>query len=147
MASGLIRIIYASTASFEFTEKDLVDLLTVARNENSKIDVTGILLYTERSFFQILEGHADAVNQLFAKISKDKRHASVVTIIKERIAIRSFPEWSMGFADISQHDLESIIGLNDFFKNGACFNQINQDRVKKLLNAFKQGQWRAKINN
>lgn len=147
MASGLIRIIYASTASFEFTAKDLVDLLTVARNENTKINVTGILLYTERSFFQILEGHAEAVNQLFAKIAKDKRHNNVVTIIKERISIRSFPEWSMGFADITQHDLESIIGLNDFFKSGACFNQINQDRVKKLLNAFKQGQWRAKISN
>jgi hypothetical protein len=147
MASGLIRIIYASTASFEFNEKDLVDLLTVARNENTKINVTGILLYTERSFFQILEGHTEAVNQLFAKIAKDKRHSNVVTIIKERIAIRSFPEWSMGFADITQQDLESITGLNDFFKNGACFNQINQDRVKKLLTAFKQGQWRAKISN
>lgn len=103
------------------------------------------MLYTDRSFFQILEGAPDAVNNLYTKIAQDKRHSNVVTIIKERVAIRSFADWSMGFANVTHQDLESMTGLNDFFSKGSCFNKLDQDRVKKLLTAFKQGQWRAKI--
>lgn len=145
MASPLIRLIYASTAAFDFSNEELADLLAVARKNNAKIDVSGLLLYTERSFFQILEGHPTTVTNLFAKIDKDERHSHVKTIIKERIAIRSFADWSMGFASISNEDLNSMTGLNDFFVKGSTLNEIDQERVKKLLTAFKDGQWRAKI--
>lgn len=147
MASSLIRIIYSSVANFDFSEKELADLLTVSRSGNEKINVSGILLYTERSFFQVLEGDRHTVEELFTKIGKDKRHSQVVTIIKEPIPRRTFGEWSMGFANISQQDLGNMTGLNDFFGEGSSFNQIDQGRVKKLLTAFKEGRWRSKIIN
>lgn len=147
MASSLIRIIYSSVANFDFSEKELADLLTVSRSGNEKINVSGMLLYTERSFFQVLEGDRHTVEELFTKIGKDKRHSQVVTIIKEPIPRRTFGEWSMGFANISQQDLGNMTGLNDFFGEGSSFNQIDQGRVKKLLTAFKEGRWRSKIIN
>lgn len=147
MTSSLIHLIYTSVATIDFSEKDLAELLTVARNKNEKIDVTGMLLYTDRSFFQILEGDPDVVNQLYAKIALDKRHSQVVSIIKEPIAKRAFAEWSMGFANVSTKDLGSMVGLNDFFMQASCFRQLDQGRAKKLLSAFKEGRWRAKIRN
>lgn len=147
MTHSLIHLIYSSAALTDFSELELADLLTAARNNNEKLGITGMLLYTERSFFQIIEGNSDAIEQLFQIISEDKRHSSVVTIIKEPIAQRSFAEWSMGLANVSPNELGSMVGLNDFFMQASCFGQLDQGRAKKLLSAFKKGRWRAKISN
>ena len=74
---NLIHCIYASAASREFTPEELEELLVVARKNNEALGVTGMLLYEKGSFFQILEGPAEAVEPLYAKIGADKRHASI----------------------------------------------------------------------
>ena len=68
MEAELIHCIYTSAAVGEFTESDIMELLTIAKDNNAKLDVTGMLLYDSGSFFQILEGKASAVETLFRKI-------------------------------------------------------------------------------
>jgi hypothetical protein len=51
----------------------------------------------------------------------------------------------MGFSNISLNELEKIEGLNDFFHGGSCFAQLDAGRAKKLLAAFGDGRWRAKL--
>lgn len=145
--TSLIHIIYSSAATFDWSDEELDNLLSISRNNNEKTNVTGMLLYTDRSFFQILEGSSEAVTELYNKIAKDSRHTQVVTIIKEPIAKRDFSEWSMGYAKVSPQDLGNMIGLNDFFMQASCFGQLDQGRAKKLLAAFKEGRWRTKIKN
>ena len=70
----------------------------------------------------------------------------IVAIIREPILKRSFGEWTMGFAAVTSADLQDITGLNDFFGEGSSFAQLNAGRAKKLLNAFKEGRWRSKLN-
>jgi hypothetical protein len=105
-----------------------------------------MLLYSENNFFQVLEGEPAVVDELFQTISQDERHMKMVTIIREPIAKRSFGEWTMGFADLTSSDLQEITGLNDFFGEGSTIAQLNAGRAKKLLNAFKEGRWRSKLN-
>ncbi len=52
----------------------------------------------------------------------------------------------MGFANMKIKDLKSIPGLNDFFYRGSCFYDLEQGMAIKLLEAFKDGQWRQFIS-
>ncbi len=143
--SPLVHLIYSSAATKPLPRAELVDLLDRARAKNSSLGITGMLLYVEGSFLQVLEGEPHAVEELFDVISGDPRHGGVVTIIHEPIAKRDFGEWSMGLADISADDLDSIVGLNDFFEMESCFTDLDSGRTKKLLKAFRAGRWRSQI--
>ncbi|MEP6894740.1 MAG: BLUF domain-containing protein [Chloroflexota bacterium] len=143
---NLIHLIYVSTAIREFSAEDLLQLLYQSRAKNACLGLTGMLLYTENNFFQILEGEPAVVDELFHTISQDERHMKTITIIREPISKRSFGEWTMGFAAVTSADLQDMTGLNDFFGDGSSFAQLSTGRAKKLLNAFKDGRWRSKLN-
>ena len=141
---SIIHLIYASVATQNFGAVELTELLQQSREANERLGLTGILLYSDGSFFQVLEGEVAVVDQLYAKIRRDKRHEQSTLIIREPIVRRSFANWSMGFASVSPEELRNIAGLNDFFHGGSCFIQLDAGRAKKLLAAFAGGSWRAK---
>lgn len=144
--SGLIQLIYRSTAAAAFGSGDLERLLASAREANGRQGITGILLYSDGTFFQVLEGEAAAVDALFARIAKDPRHLGIVTIIREPIARRAFADWTMGCAVLDAADVGGIVGMNDFFGAGSAFAALGPGRAKKLLAAFKEGHWRGKLD-
>ena len=144
--SPLIHLIYASVATQDFKIEQLTDLLQQAREANERVGLTGILLYSDGSFFQVLEGEPSVIDQLYQKLLLDKRHTQLTVIIKEPIAKRSFESWSMGFSSVSPEELTKIDGLNDFFENGSCFLQLDAGLTKKLLAAFAEGRWRVKLS-
>lgn len=139
----LSHLIYASSADSKMSDADLRAILDRARTVNSELDITGILLHTEGSYFQVLEGDAEAIDSLYAKITHDKRHTNIVLIVREPIASRSFADWSMGFASVTSKDVAEIIGVNDFFQKKTCLYDLSAGRAKKLLAAFAGGRWRA----
>jgi hypothetical protein len=141
---SLIHLIYSSVATQDFETAQLTELLQAARQKNEMLGLTGMLLYSEGSFFQVLEGESDSVEQLYGSIGRDQRHEQCTLIIREPIARRSFENWSMGFSHVSPEELRNIDGLNDFFHLGSCFTQLDVGRAKKLLTAFARGSWRAK---
>jgi blue light- and temperature-responsive anti-repressor len=145
--SNLIQLIYSSSATQELQDSELLSILEVSRRNNAARDVTGMLLSEKWSFFQILEGPADAVDAVFKIISADKRHHRIITIVKEAIPQRSFGEWTMGSASLDTRDIQDVTGINDFFSEASILTQINSGRAKKLVNAFKEGRWRSKVNN
>ncbi|MGA2808532.1 MAG: BLUF domain-containing protein [Terracidiphilus sp.] len=142
---SLVHLIYASTATQGFGTEQLTDLLRQSREANERVDLTGILLFSDGNFFQVLEGEPEAVDKLYENLNQDKRHAQVTLIIREAIASRSFGDWSMGFSSISSEELKTVDGLNDFFQTGSCFSQLDSGRSKKLLAAFASGRWRANL--
>ncbi|OYV16473.1 MAG: hypothetical protein CG438_1611, partial [Methylococcaceae bacterium NSP1-1] len=52
----MIRKTYASTALKDWTPEELLELLKVCRDNNAAKDITGMLVYSDRTFFQVLEG-------------------------------------------------------------------------------------------
>ncbi|MCB1877419.1 MAG: diguanylate phosphodiesterase [Chromatiales bacterium] len=143
---NLIHLIYISAATQVFSKEDLVQLLDRARANNADRDISGMLLFEEGSFFQILEGPPAEVERLYAAIEQDSRHSQVVTIIKEPIVRRAFGEWTMGFPDVSPSDLNEIVGTNDFFSGGTAFRDCSPGRAKKILSAFRDGRWRSHLD-
>ncbi|MEP6619829.1 MAG: BLUF domain-containing protein [bacterium] len=143
---SLIHLIYSSTAADQLTEEDIVAVLRASRRQNASAGVTGILLYTAGSFFQVLEGPSARVEATFGRILADPRHGRVVTLIRERIPRTTFGEWSMGYASLAPAEIASELGLNDFFGDASCFERLDHGRVKKLLHAFRQGRWRSRVS-
>ena len=141
---SLVHLIYTSTAIGEPGEHGLAEILSVARRNNERRGVTGMLLFTDHTFFQVLEGPLAAVDETIRIIATDRRHSNVITIIRERIARRSFPSWSMGYVTASPREVAAATGMNDFFGQGSCFDQLDAGRAKKLLTAFRNGRWHAR---
>ena len=143
----LVHCIYCSVSTApNVSETDLEAILDKSRQNNAKTGITGMLLYQNGSFFQVLEGDRSAVEALFNTIDADTRHIRVTKIIIEPIAERAFASWTMGYPKISPKELAEIPGLNDFFVRGESYMEIGEGRAKTLLAAFKEGRWRLTLS-
>lgn len=92
----LFQLVYTSTATRAMTDADLQELLAQARSNNEELDITGLLLYANGQFLQVLEGPEPAVRRLFDTIRNDPRHTSVETLLTTDTTERTFPDWKMG---------------------------------------------------
>lgn len=142
---SLMHLIYTSAAAPGLGDADLEDIVQVSRTNNARRSITGMLLFTKGSFFQVLEGDEGTVQEVFATIVADPRHSHATRIIQEPIAHPDFGDWTMGFSEIAPSELEKIDGLNDFFQQGASLTALQPGRAKKLLSAFVEGRWRARL--
>jgi len=90
------QLLYASNTSRNVSDAELDDILAASRRNNTAVAVTGILLYVEGGFMQVLEGGDVAVSAVYERIAKDKRHWNTQVLL-DRQAPRAFADWSMGF--------------------------------------------------
>jgi len=141
--TSLGHIIYCSAASAEFDEAAIASVLEQSRASNGVRGITGMLLYVQRCFFQVLEGDPAVINPVYDRIQLDPRHYRITRIIAEPIAQRSFGEWTMGFSTLAATQAGSLLGENDFFSSAACLTEMNEGRAKKLLSAFQHGRWHS----
>jgi hypothetical protein len=145
-SSNLILIAYSSVAAHHIDRDGLVELLTRARKFNDSHGLTGMLLYVDESFFQILEGDSDELHTLYERIEQDNRHAKLIKLIEMPIEKRTFESWSMGYAKVTREELAKIPGLNDFFGKGSSFTELEAGKAKVLLDAFREGKWRRRLD-
>ena len=137
---ALIEMVYASAATVRFSDADLEALLAVARSNNARLGISGILLYQDGSFFQILEGEEAAVASLYARVENDDRHANVMLLRKRKIQTRSFAEWQMGFVRVKPGELE---GFSNFLQSGWIGDVA--DEVDAVVRGFRDGRWRRRV--
>ena len=132
----MIRLVYMSRETSPTTKEDLEKILEVSRRNNSQVDITGILLYKNGIFFQVLEGPEDAVQETYARIDVDPRHDEVELISEEEITERDFPQWEMGFINM---DSDSIRGFTDFlFRASPTFETLqSMGNGERLAHTFK----------
>jgi Sensors of blue-light using FAD len=99
----MFRLIYRSKEREKFSSLELKTLLARARLRNRAVRVTGMLIYKEGDFLQVLEGDDDAVKKTFLRIENDPRHGDLC-VMQHAEFVRGrcmFGKWSMGFADIT----------------------------------------------
>jgi hypothetical protein len=133
--NDLIQIIYVSAAKAYLSDKELVNILSIARKANTAHNITGMLLYKDGSFMQAIEGPRTEIEQLYRNIVNDPSHVQVTLLIKESIGQRAFPEWSMGFRPIPKNDID---GFTDFFVSTNFEDLIMKGKAKTLLLSFKK---------
>lgn len=86
---------YYSNTSINFKESDIKDILETSIRKNALLGVTGLLIYANGCFFQIIEGPDKQLDDLYKDIKSDNRHQGIITLMDEKINNRSFPDWSM----------------------------------------------------
>lgn len=135
---ALISLVYVSFATHDLTDQELKNILTVSRQNNKQLGVTGMLLYREGFFIQALEGEEAVVKQLYERISQDPRHHHVTTVVTYPIQERQFADWNMGFNKMTDADLAKLDGYTDFLTHptGEFFVE-KPNRAKQLLYAFR----------
>lgn len=107
-STDLICLSYCSTASFPGAPRgygvdpEVTRILVHSRRNNKRRNVGGVLHFGEGYFFQYLEGPADEVDGLYAKICRDPRHHDVRRLTRRPIRSRRFENWSMKFVAIER---------------------------------------------
>ena len=84
----LETVVYVSAAAQEMSPVGLYGLLTRARESNQSNQITGVLLYAEGTFVQVLEGPRDNVNAVLSKIEQDDRHRDMLVLYRAPIEMR-----------------------------------------------------------
>ena len=106
------QLVYSSVAVTPFTGAELLELLQKARARNTQSGVTGLLLYKQGQFMQLLEGEERTVLSLYGLICKNPKHHQIVTLLSSPATERLFPAWSMGFQNLEGVDFGSVPGYD-----------------------------------
>ncbi len=107
-------LIYVSAAVTWFSSTELHALLASSRQHNQRAGITGLLLYKDGNFMQVLEGDEAAVRALHQRIAADLRHHGMVTIDSGTVAERQFGQWCMGFSRLDDGSQALPAGYSDF---------------------------------
>ena len=146
-AAAIFQLGYASAATTPFDSNELFELLSKARTNNQALGVTGMLLYHEGSFIQILEGDQETVEALYAKISQDPRHSNALLLFRRTVEERSFGDWTMGFYLVDTSVASSLPGLNRFLQSGAAgLSSDDGEQIRSVLLGFRSGKWRRAVD-
>ena len=136
----MFSLVYLSTASFLFSNAQLLELLEASRANNESLGVSGMLLYKDGRFMQVLEGEEEVVKPLMSKIMNDARHRQVVILLMGPVVRREFPDWAMGFANLHSPDALATPGYSAFLETPLSRDQFaaRPAAAKELLLLFKQ---------
>lgn len=130
----LHAICYISTASAEFSDDEIKELFEKWQENNSSLNIKGILLFSEGNFFQVLEGERKKVLDLYYSIMNDSRHTNIIQVmgkdvdkgsldgyITEHITQRNFSR-----PDLMASYCEAVKGMD---------REI-QEHIKQILETF-----------
>lgn len=123
----LSKLIYASSATRAMSESDLTELLTQARSNNLENNLTGLLLYCNQSFLQVLEGEPEILDALYARIETDPRHKKLRLLARSPTNTRKFGAWSMGFEHVDEDHLAEIL---PGFRPATEYPLVNADLIR-----------------
>ena len=65
------RITYISRITNPLSIKEIETIGMISTKNNKQVNITGLLVFFEKLFFQIIEGDDEEVNRLYVKIGED----------------------------------------------------------------------------
>lgn len=114
--SEIFQLVYRSRAAADLEiGREIPEILSRARPRNLSLGVTGLLIFRQGAFLQLLEGPEEGVRALFERIRLDRRHEEVVILAEARAAARLYDRWSMAYVDdrLASGSAESLFDLFD----------------------------------
>lgn len=134
-----LQLVYASSATVLFSADELKALLEHSRRKNEAAGLSGLLLYHDGNFMQLLEGEENQVRATYDRIKKDPRHFGCLLLLTHQVTERSFPNWSMGFRDFASPEMKATPGYNSFLdrQGGKDVFPTNPTHAISLLRTFR----------
>ena len=133
---NLHALMYSSLADPDLTPADINRILDSARRYNQQHAITGLLLFQEGSFLQVLEGDRKQISQLFEKkLMHDSRHYSVSLFHDRPLVERQFRYWHLAFSDLNKPTAGLSLPHREFLrgKHGLYELTSNTSRALELV--------------
>ena len=89
----LLSTVYVSSATELMSREQLFEILRLSQANNGKVGVTGMLLYKDGNFLQVLEGPEPATQSVLNRVETDPRHRGMIVLAKRKIKRRHFGKW------------------------------------------------------
>lgn len=96
-SSPLYRLIYTSSAVGVLRADELDRILLRAKASNAGAGITGLLLFHEGSYLQVIEGSPAGVLSLMERIRRDRRHTDLTPLESHPCQTRTFPGSPMAY--------------------------------------------------
>ena len=129
-------ILYVSKSTKFFSEDDILEMLKSFRKSNEQNDITGMLLYKEGYFLQLLEGD-ERVDALYNNIEKDSRHSQVKIVLEGEYDKRVFDMWTMAYKSVDSidHDLGDKLDvvMNSYDRDTTLDREMVLGTLKKFF--------------
>lgn len=119
---ALFQLLYLSRTRLDWTEPELAALAARAQDRNTSDGLTGLLLYGNGHFLQLLEGRRQPLLLTYDRIARDARHTDLRVLLDAPIARRTFPRWAMGLLNLD------------------VSGEVDRDRFTRIIRAFPAGQ-------
>jgi len=133
----MLRLLYVSAARIDLTDTDLQSILVASRLNNARDGLSGLLLYGNDSFVQVLEGEEAALDACYARIATDTRHSSLIGLMRFEVDRRLFTGWSMGYARLDPADESHEAFINLATSGRAAIAGIDRaDAVLAFMSTF-----------
>ena len=136
----MFHVVCASTASYVFNKPRLHTLLEETRGIYTRLGITGMLLYKDGNFLQVLEGEEQLVMTLVSMIKESPGHKGFQMLMTDTSEHRLFPDWSMAFRDLTDKSLAETAGFSDFLNTPFTGDEFSAHPAPcmKLLLCFKK---------
>jgi Sensors of blue-light using FAD len=137
--ADLVSLVYVSSSVRKLDRAEILEILRTSQRNNQQRDVTGMLLYKDGNFMQVLEGPEPALVKLMETVERDNRHRGVIVLTKRPIQERQFPNWSMAFRDLGDLSEEDKEAFSPFLAGSLLDGEFRRkpDQAYKLLLRFK----------
>jgi len=99
------------------------------------------MLYTDGRFMLLLEGETNPVDLACSTIFSDEREYQM--LLREPIAEREFPEWTLGFETIDSVEAGRLLGKPLLFDSAARVTGIDAESAKTLLSIMGRRRWQS----
>jgi hypothetical protein len=97
---GLKTLLYVSKSLIAPADigREIENIVSGARTRNAERGVSGVLIFTEARFAQVIEGPEPAIDALMDTISIDPRHKQVTVVREGALDERRYADWSMAYS-------------------------------------------------
>ena len=130
----MYTITYVSTASPDLNEEETKKLLVSAKKVNVSNGISGIFIYSDGNFFQIIEGEERTVKKLYKRIEQDNRHYNIIKLLDKSIEAFSFESYTSSFTIIL--DKSNIKELYKFLNREKQYNPLGFENISYLTQKF-----------
>ena len=130
---NLHSLIYSSLADDGISKENIEELLLNARHNNARHNITGLLLYHDGAFLQVLEGDRRTISNLFErKLMRDSRHKSVTLFHDEKIEQRKFKYWNLAYSDLTESSPGISAPYRELLSQRRSLYELNTNTHKAL---------------
>lgn len=111
----MIKTICYISDSIEYESLDKLKTLYLKAKANNQVNnITGVLIYKNQNFLQVLEGEETIVDATFNRIKLDSRHKNIFKVINTYVDERIFEDYNFGFTIIDNKS--GLSNLHDYLE-------------------------------